>query len=94
MGFCFKRKEGVRKGVKRLAKSRISAALGSLKDHRDAEAVHGVRKDIKKIRAVLRLARERLSQKKYRRQNKLLRKAAGELARSAMLTSKERRSRT
>ena len=80
MGFCFKRKESVPKGVKRLAVERIDAALGSLKDHPGADAVHGVRKDIKKVRAVLRLARERIPKTAYRRQTELLRKAADQLA--------------
>jgi len=80
MGFCFKRKEKVPNGVKRLATERIDAALEGLKDCRRAEAVHGVRKDIKKVRAVLRLARERISRKAYRRQTELLRRAADRLA--------------
>jgi CHAD domain-containing protein len=80
MGFRFKRKEPVPKGVRRLATERIKAALESLKDFRRAEAVHGVRKDIKKVRAVLRLARYRIPKKAYRRQTDLLRKAADRLA--------------
>jgi CHAD domain-containing protein len=80
MGFCFKRKEAVPKGVRRLAEERIKAALASLQDCRRAEAVHGVRKDIKKARAVLRLARERMPKKAYRRQTELLREAAERLA--------------
>jgi CHAD domain-containing protein len=80
MGFCFKRKEAVPKGVRRLAAERIEAALESLKDYRRPGAIHGVRKDIKKVRAVLRLAKERIPKKVYRRQNKVLRKAAQRLA--------------
>ena len=80
MAFCFKRKEAVPEGVRRLAVERIEAALESLKDCRGPEAVHGVRKDIKKVRAVLRLARERMPGKAYRQQTKLLRKAAERLA--------------
>jgi CHAD domain-containing protein len=80
MSFCFKRKEAVPQGVRRLAAERIEAALDSLKDYRSAESVHGVRKDIKRVRAVLRLARERIPKKAYRRQTELLRKAADRLA--------------
>jgi CHAD domain-containing protein len=80
MSFCFKRNESVPSGLKRLAEERVEAALGLLRHHRRPEAVHGVRKDIKKIRAVLRLARERIPKKSYRRQTKLLRKAADRLA--------------
>jgi CHAD domain-containing protein len=80
MAFCFRRKEAVPKAVRRLAAERIRAALESLKDYRRAESVHGVRKDIKKVRAVLRLARGRIPKKAYRRQTQLLRKAADQLA--------------
>jgi CHAD domain len=78
--FCFKRKEAVPQGVRRLAAERIEAALDSLKDYRSAESVRGVRKDIKRVRAVLRLARERIPKKAYRRQTEWLREAADRLA--------------
>src|ERR1051326_7313313 len=80
MAFCFKRKEPVRKGIRRLATERLKSALECLKDIRRAEAVHEVRKDIKKVRSIFKLARADMPQKSYRRQTKILRKAAGELA--------------
>jgi CHAD domain-containing protein len=80
MPFCFKRRETVPKAVRRLAAERIEAALKSLREYRRARAIHGVRKDIKKVRAVLRLARERIPKKAYRRQNDRLREAAECLA--------------
>ena len=55
MAYRFKKKESVAKAVKRLGRERIEHALECLKDANRAEAVHGVRKDIKKTRAVLRL---------------------------------------
>jgi CHAD domain-containing protein len=80
MAFCFKRKEPVRKGIRRLATERIESALDCLKDVRRAEAVHEVRKDIKKVRAILKLARPDMPKKDYRHQTEILRKAASELA--------------
>jgi CHAD domain-containing protein len=76
MAFTFKRKEPIRKALPRLARERIDQALDSLKDHRRPQAVHRVRKDIKKARAVLRLARTSISAKSFRRQTYCLRQAA------------------
>jgi CHAD domain-containing protein len=80
MAFCFKRKESVGKAVARLGCERIENGLECLKDCSQAEAIHCVRKDIKKARAVLRLAREHLRRKDFRHVGKLLRDAASELA--------------
>jgi len=79
MAFCFKRKESVAKAVKRLGFERNEDALKCLKKCRDSEAVHCVRKDIKKVRAVLRLVRTEITKKSYRRQINLLREAADQL---------------
>ena len=80
MAFCFKRKESVCKAVRRLGRERIEKSLECLKDCSDAEAIHGVRKDIKKLRALLKLVKSELPKKAYRRQVKLLRKAAQHLS--------------
>jgi CHAD domain-containing protein len=80
MAFEFKRKEPVRKGIRRLATERIESALECLKDVRRAEAVHEVRKDIKKVRSILKLARADMPKKAYNCQTDILRKTAGELA--------------
>src|SRR5690242_1783369 len=80
MSFRFRRKESVPKGLRRVAEERIESALSLLKDHHRPESVHAVRKDIKKVRAVLRLVRARIPSKAYRRQTDLLRKAADRLA--------------
>jgi CHAD domain-containing protein len=82
MAFCFKRKESVAKGVRRLGRERIENALECLKDCRHAEAIHGARKDIKKVRAVIRLVHTEITKKAYCRQNCLLREAAKDLAAS------------
>ena len=80
MAFCFKRKESVAKGIRRLGRERIKSALECLKDCSRAEAIHCARKDIKKVRAVLRVVRTNIPKKDFRRLTKLLREAAGHLA--------------
>ena len=80
MAFHFKRKESVSKAVCRLARERIDDALECLKDCEDGEAIHCARKDIKKIRAVLRLVRTRIGKKEFRQVTKPLREAAQRLA--------------
>ena len=49
------RRESVSKAVRRLGRGRIRDALECLKDCDRAEAIHCSRKDIKKVRAVLRM---------------------------------------
>jgi CHAD domain-containing protein len=80
MAFCFKRKQPVAKGIRRLGRNRVKQALACLADCRGPEAIHCVRKEIKKARAVLQLARSRIRKKDYRRLNKRLQKAAKHLA--------------
>src|SRR5262245_37712007 len=80
MAFCFKRKEAVAKGVRRLARSRVENALECLNDCHQPEAIHCVRKEIKKARAVLRLVRTRIGKKAYCCRADLLREAANHLA--------------
>jgi CHAD domain len=80
MAFCFKRKESVAKAVRRLGCERIENARECLKDYRHAEAINCARKDIKKMRAVLRMVRTSIARKEFRRCTKLLREAASHLA--------------
>ena len=80
MAFCFKKKESVSKAIRRLARERIENALECLKDCGHAEAVHCARKDIKKVRAVLRLVQAEVAKKEFCRLIKLLRQAAMHLA--------------
>ena len=80
MAFEFKKRESVRKAVGRLGRKGIEKALCSL-DHCDRlEAVHNVRKDIKQLRALLRLVHRAMPRSEYRRHSGTLRKAAGHLA--------------
>ena len=80
MAFCFKKRESVSKAIRRLGRERVENALECLKDCHHAEAIHCARKDIKKVRAVLRLVHTQIERKEFRRVIKLLREAAKDLA--------------
>ena len=80
MAFCFKKRESVPKGVRRLGRERIDNVFKCLKKPRRAEAIHAARKDIKKVRAVLRLVRTKIRKKDYNRLLDHLREAANQLA--------------
>src|SRR5690349_5879650 len=80
MAFCFKRKEPVSRAIRRLSRERIKDALECLDDYRRGEAIHCARKNIKKVRAVLRLVRTEIPKKDFRRMTRLLREAANHLA--------------
>jgi CHAD domain-containing protein len=67
MPFHFKKKESVSKAVRRLCRERIDGALDNLKAGGRLEAVHNVRKEIKKMRAVLRLMRGEIGKRGYRK---------------------------
>ena len=69
--------EGIPDGLPRVARGRIDHALRQLNDGDDPDkAVHEARKDMKKLRAVLRLGRSELGGKVYRRENTRFRDAA------------------
>ncbi len=77
--------EPAHEGVRRIARGRVDAALDQLREHSKADlpsAVHDVRKDMKKLRAVLRLVRDELGDKRYRVENARYRDAARLLSRS------------
>jgi CHAD domain-containing protein len=80
MAFCFKRKESVAKATRRLGRDRMEHALECLKECDRAKAIHCARKDIKKMRAVLRLVRTEIQKRRHRRITNLLRVAARHLA--------------
>src|SRR6266496_973294 len=80
MGFCFRRKESVEEAVNRLGRGRIKKAREHVKQCRNAEAIHELRKEIKRLRALLRLVRQSVPKKAYRRQMMRLRKAAKHLS--------------
>lgn len=73
-----KRSEGAAEGMRRIAAGRAEKALGRLGEigaGEEADRVHGARKDMKKIRAVLRLLRGELGKKAYRAENRRYRDA-------------------
>jgi CHAD domain-containing protein len=82
MAYCFKRKESVSKAVRRMGRERIEHALECLKECDRAEAIHCARKDIKKVRAVVRMVRSRIAKNDFRRLTGMLRDAAAYLAAS------------
>jgi len=80
--------EDAASGVRRVVAGRLDKAAerlrGAGEDDGDAlaEAIHGARKDLKKARAALRLAREGLGGKTFRRENRALRDAGRMLSAS------------
>jgi hypothetical protein len=80
MASCFERIESVPNAIRRLGRERMTHGLGCLKTCDGADAIHCVRTDIKKTRAVVRLIRSRITKKKFRRLTTSLQKAASLLA--------------
>jgi CHAD domain-containing protein len=80
--YRLRRDEPTADGLRRVARDQLADAVANLRDsERDrATAVHEARKDLKKVRAVLRLTRERLGDDRYRAQNRRLRDAGRALA--------------
>ena len=75
--------ETLPEGLRRAALGRIDNALDELTgktDHGPDEAVHEARKDMKKLRALLRLVRSELGDELYRSENETFRDAARELS--------------
>lgn len=69
--YRLKRKEKTAKGVRRIARGRVDHALEALCEMPDGEeaAVHAARKDLKKLRSLLRLIRGELGPATYRSEN-------------------------
>jgi CHAD domain-containing protein len=81
--YKLKQKESIPDGVARIARGRIDDAIDELSGKTDSsaeEAVHNGRKDMKKLRALLRLVRGEIGDGVYRRENACFRDAAAELA--------------
>src|SRR6266480_3325979 len=75
--------EAVPEALRRIACGRIDHAVDELSgttDSSPADAVHEARKDMKKLRAVVRLARDELGDEVYRRENECFRDAARRLS--------------
>jgi CHAD domain-containing protein len=79
MAFRFKKKESPTRATRRLSRERIGKALDYLQGRDRLEAVHSVRKEIKKIRATLELVHKGMEGNVYNRYIKMLRTAAKRL---------------
>ena len=75
--FKLKKKESAKKGIRRVAHDRAEDAVGLLRDEEadPIEAVHEARKDLKKLRATLKLVRPLIGEKAYGRENARFRDA-------------------
>jgi CHAD domain-containing protein len=80
MAFRIKRKEATTEALRRVARECVAKALGDLRDSESLEAVHSVRKEIKKLRALLRLVRASVDRGFYRKGAGDLREAARHLS--------------
>ena len=79
MPFRFKRKESVTKAARRLCCERLDSALDLLEEGDRCAAVHDVRREIKRLRSVLRLVRPGIGEAAYGKATDALRSAANRL---------------
>jgi len=82
MPFHLKKTESLDKGVRRVFRGHLGEALERLRKSRHPAAIHGVRREIKKLRAIIRLVRGGISRGDYRKTKYALRRAADRLAAS------------
>lgn len=75
--YHLKRGEGVADGLRRVASGRTEEAIDALRGGGEdpAAAIHAARKDLKKLRAVLRLCRDELGGKVFRAESRRFRDA-------------------
>jgi CHAD domain-containing protein len=81
--YALQHDESLPDGIRRIAIGRIDHALDELRGATDSgpeEAVHEARKDMKKLRALLRLVRGEIGEKTFRRESTCFRDAGRELA--------------
>jgi CHAD domain-containing protein len=82
-GYWLKDGESVPAGIERIALGRLDNAIDELRGQTKSsqeEAVHEARKDLKKLRALLRLVRDEIGDDVYRRENDCFRDAARRLS--------------
>jgi CHAD domain-containing protein len=82
MSFQFKQKESVDEAVRRVFRECVGEARGMLSRCGRPAAVHNVRKQIKKLRAILRLVRSEIGRDDYDKSVKPLRQVADGLTES------------
>lgn len=76
--------EKVPRAIRHIAKEELDGAIEQLagrKPAREGEAIHEARKNLKKVRALLRLVRDGLGRKAYRREGRRFRAAGKAMAR-------------
>lgn len=76
MAFEFNRKESLTQAFQRIAQSQVKDARETLNHCGQLDAVHEIRKNIKKLRSLLRLLRIGVDRKAYRRCTTTLRESA------------------
>jgi CHAD domain-containing protein len=91
--FRLERDERLDDDLRRIAAGRAESALERLRgvspeDEEFQEAVHGARKDLKKLRAIVRLLRDQVGERTYESQNRCYRDAARALSESRDATVK------
>jgi CHAD domain-containing protein len=70
MAYVFEAREALNAGIRRIAAEEVQAALEALHGSGDPdERIHEVRKSLKKLRALLRLARRELGEATFSREN-------------------------
>lgn len=71
MAYAFKQEGSIARNVNRILAEEVKAALDALEspDQANGEAIHSIRKRIKKIRALFRLVRSELKEKDFQREN-------------------------
>jgi hypothetical protein len=82
-GYRLKHGESAKNGIRRIAAGRAGHArdqLGAARNGSFAAGVHEARKDMKKLRSALRLVRDGIGEKAYRRENHRYRDAARRLS--------------
>lgn len=81
MAFRLRDTEATTPGLRRLARERIDRSLALLQPGRDpAAGVHDVRKSLKRLRALVRVARDELGEGVYREENAALRETGRRLS--------------
>ena len=71
MGYVFKQEQSIAQNINRILSEEVGAAINALENSGEstADAIHGVRKRIKKIRALFRLVQSELRRQDFKREN-------------------------
>ncbi|MDT0688394.1 CHAD domain-containing protein [Salegentibacter sp. F188] len=80
MSYKLEKQEDLQENINRIASEEIDACLTSLKKAEIHEAVHDIRKRLKKLRALARLVRDEMGEKKYKKINIYFRDLGRELS--------------